>query len=84
MEQTRLIYSQMPLKELVLKFDNGEERYMKDPMFNHVVNHLSIGADPLQIIDHLLKTSEETLKKLKEMAVLMPPKPIIVKPENLP
>ena len=84
MEQTRLIYSQMPLKELVLKFDKGDERYMKDPMFNQVVNHLSLGADPIHIIDHLLKTSEEMLKQLKEMAVLMPPKPIVVKPDNLP
>jgi hypothetical protein len=74
-------YSHVPLKELVLKFDKGEERYNRDPMFNQVVNYLAIGTDPLQIIDHLLKTSEEMLKQLKEMAVLLPPRPIMIYPE---
>jgi hypothetical protein len=46
------------IEKLVSKFENGWERYHKSAMFNSVINSMVRGADPLHIIDQVLKAND--------------------------
>lgn len=48
----------LKIEELLRNFDNGNERYFKNAVFNTTVRSLAYGADELQIIGKLLKIIE--------------------------
>jgi hypothetical protein len=52
------------LTSLISKFENGKERYQQSAMFNRVINTLVRGADPLVVIDQLIKAYDGNLPKV--------------------
>ncbi len=52
--------------EIIAKFKNGMKRYRTSALFNQVVQSLVRGADPIDIIDQLITTTEDTGQALIE------------------
>lgn len=53
--------------EIISKLENGAERYLVDALTHNMVEHLARGADPIAIIDHLLKSHANLQAKLMEI-----------------
>jgi hypothetical protein len=52
--------------EIIAKFKNGKERYQQSALFNKVVQMLVRDADPLEIIDQLITTTEDFQKAFEQ------------------
>lgn len=72
----------MDLKELIGKFENGEERFQTSVLFNNVIHHLANGADIYFILDTLIKNSDKMIDELQKAYQGMPIKPIIITQRN--
>lgn len=46
--------------EYITKFKDGEKRYRESPLFNQVIQMLVRDVDPIDIIDQLIHTTEDT------------------------
>ena len=68
------------MEEILKKFKNGEERFQTDPVFHKCIMALAQGADPITILDYVLRINLETIEKYKEL-VEKGPTPIIIKPD---
>lgn len=55
------------IKEVMDLFEDGENRFAMSPMFNKVVCSLMNGADPIKIIDALVKISDENTKRTQNI-----------------
>lgn len=55
--------------EYITKFKNGEKRYRESPLFNQVIQMLVRDVDPIDIIDQLIQTTENTQKAFEEYMV---------------
>lgn len=44
----------------ITKFKDGEKRYRESPLFNQVIQMLVRDVDPIDIIDQLIHTTEDT------------------------
>jgi len=62
-------------KEVIGKFKNGEERYRNSPTFNVVVQMLVRGADPYEVIDQLINTTDDTTAALHQYMQRTAPPP---------
>lgn len=67
--------------ELLQKFENGEERFQKDALFNQCINMLVRGADPLKVLDEVLQIQSKTLKEYISHVNNGPPPIILLKNE---
>jgi len=54
----------MILDEILSKFENGEERYMKDPLVHQVVDALISGQDPIVLISQVIEQFNVVKKRL--------------------
>ena len=64
------------MKELLDKFTNGVERYENDPVFHQSMEMLYRGADPLKVLDTVLKMRQQTQELLVDY-VRRSPMPLI-------
>lgn len=55
--------------EYITKFKDGEKRYRESPLFNQVIQMLVRDANPINIIDQLIQTTENTQKAFEEYMV---------------
>lgn len=55
--------------EYITKFKNGEKRYRESPLFNQVIQMLVRDVNPIDIIDQLIQTIENTQKAFEEYMV---------------
>lgn len=46
--------------EYVAKFKDGEKRYRESPLFNQVIQMLVRDVDPIDVINQLIHTTEDT------------------------
>lgn len=46
--------------EYITKFKDGEKRYRESPLFNQIIQMLVRNIDPIDIIDQLIHTTEDT------------------------
>ncbi len=46
--------------EIISKFKKGQERYLRSPLFNKVVQMMVRGIEPFDIIDQLICMNEDT------------------------
>ena len=53
----------------ITKFKDGEKRYRESPLFNQVIQMLVRDVDPIDIIDQLIQTTENTQKAFEEYMV---------------
>lgn len=53
----------------ITKFKDGEKRYRESPLFNQVIQMLVKDVDPIDIIDQLIQTTENTQKAFEEYMV---------------
>jgi methanogenic corrinoid protein MtbC1 len=67
------------IKKLVEQFPEGHARYKADALFNNIVQSLARGADPYEIIDKLIITTNDVIKKNIELAKAKPLRFIIDK-----
>lgn len=66
----------MKTEEIIAKFENGKDRYTTDPYFRACIESLSRGADPIELLDHLLTTNKTTIDQHIEFVMndCRPPK----------
>lgn len=55
--------------EYITKFKDGEKRYRESPLFNQVIQMLIRDVNPIDIIDQLIQTTENTQKAFEEYMV---------------
>lgn len=55
--------------EYITKFKDGEKRYRESPLFNQVIQMLVRDVYPIDIIDQLIQTTENTQKAFEEYMV---------------
>ena len=55
--------------EYITKFKDGEKRYRESPLFNQVIQMLVRDVDPIDIIDQLIQTIENTQKAFEEYMI---------------
>ena len=55
--------------EYITKFKDGEKRYRESPLFNQVIQMLVRDVNPIDIIDQLIQTTENTQKAFEEYMV---------------
>lgn len=65
--------------EYITKFKNGEKRYRESPLFNQVIQMLVRDVDPIDIIDQLIQTIENTQKAFEEYMIRDYPMSYIIK-----
>ena len=65
--------------EYITKFKDGEKRYRESPLFNHVIQMLLRDVDPIDIIDQLIQTIENTQKAFEEYMIRDYPMSYIIK-----
>lgn len=65
--------------EYITKFKNGEKRYRESPLFNQVIQMLLRDVDPIDIIDQLIQTIENTQKAFEEYMIRDYPMSYIIK-----
>ncbi len=65
------------LQELLKKFKDGNERYIKDPRFHATIDLILSGGDKDMIIDNLLTKLFEINEDLTELLKKVSPKPAI-------
>jgi len=53
----------------ITKFKDGEKRYRESPLFNQVIQMLVRDVDPIDIIDQLIQTTENTQKAFEEYMI---------------
>lgn len=64
---------QKAVPEIISKFEDGEERYQNDPMFNQVINLLADGCEEIKLLDSLLqiyRNNKEQLEQLKIQKII--------------
>lgn len=54
--------------EFISRFKNGPERYNKYPMFQRVINLLTMGEDPIKIIDEVLEANDKVQAEFEKYA----------------
>lgn len=54
-------------KKVVAQFENGQARYDESPTFKTVVNALARGANPISIIDSLVKFIDSQNNQLEKL-----------------
>lgn len=69
--------------EYITKFKDGEKRYRESPLFNQVIQMLIRDVDPIDIIDQLIQTTENTQKAFDEYMVRDYPMSYIIKKNSL-
>lgn len=69
--------------EYITKFKDGEKRYRESPLFNQVIQMLVRDVDPIDIIDQLIQTIENTQKAFEEYMVRDYPMSYKIKKNNL-
>ena len=52
--------------ETIAKFKNGKKRYRTSALFNTVVQALVRGVDPLDMVDQLITTAEDSIRALEQ------------------
>jgi hypothetical protein len=65
--------------EYITKFKDGEKRYRESPLFNQVIQMLLRDVDPIDIIDQLIQTIENTQKAFEEYMIRDYPMSYIIK-----
>lgn len=60
------------LKGLVEKFQNGWERYNREPLFRVIIDAVVRGADPWDIIEKLFDMNLELSEKMKKILMQWP------------
>lgn len=53
-------------RELIEKFANGWERYSKEPLFRNIVEALTRGAEPFDIIEKLIDMNMEMSENIRQ------------------
>lgn len=69
--------------EYITKFKDGEKRYRESPLFNQVIQMLVRDVDPIDIIDQLIQTIENTQRAFEEYMVRDYPMSYKIKKNNL-
>ena len=60
----------MTKDELISKVENGEEKFLKNAMFNICVNSLAQGQEPIKIINELIILNDNLQKEFERYVLI--------------
>ena len=67
-----------PIPQLLLVFEDGQERYNNEMLLNKCINAIHRGANPIVLLDQVLKIQAETQNQLTEHIKLYGTSPILM------